>query len=160
MTGDPRPALADHPFLRGMPDEFVAPLARAAVEVSYPASRRLFEEGGPATKFWLIRTGHVALDIQTPGPERLIVETIGDGDVIGLSWLTPTPEWQFGAVAIKPTAVFELDSTEVIRLCDSYPALGYQFARRLLAVATRRLQSTRIRMLDLYSAPARPPGAP
>ena len=152
MTGSQSPALAGHPFLRGMPAEFVGRLATAGAEVSLPADHRLFEEGGRAARFWLIRSGHVALDIHVPGRERLILQTISDGDVVGLSWLAATPEWQFGAEAIQLTTAFELDGAAVIRLCDSDPSLGYQVTRRLLAVAVRRLRAIRIRMLDLYAA--------
>ena len=38
-------------------------------------------------------------------------------------------------------------------LCDRHPELGYQLALRMLAAAVRRLQATRIRLLDLYGAP-------
>jgi len=151
----PAPALADHAFLRGMPADDVARLAGAAVAVSIPAGRRLFDEGSPARKCWLLTSGHVALDLHMPGRPSLIVETLGRGDVIGFSWLSPPHEWQFGAETVEPTEAFELDGATVMALCDRHPELGYQLALRLLAVAVRRLQATRIRLLDLYAAPSR-----
>ena len=41
----------------------------------------------------------------------------------------------------------------MIGICDSDHELGYQLARRLLAVAAMRMHSSRIRMLDLYGSP-------
>jgi hypothetical protein len=41
----------------------------------------------------------------------------------------------------------------VMALCDRHPELGYQLALRMLAAAVRRLQATRIRLLDLYGTP-------
>ena len=40
----------------------LAALAAAASDATFPAGHRIFEEGGFAGKFWLIQSGHVALD--------------------------------------------------------------------------------------------------
>ena len=154
MTGFPATPLAAHAFVRGMSADHVARLADAAVAVSVPAGHRFFEEGGNATKFWLVTAGHVALDLRKPGHADLIVETLGGGDVVGLSWMSPPYEWQFGAVAVEATAAFELDGRAVISLCEGRPEFGYQITKRMAAVASRRLHATRIRLLDLYGAPA------
>jgi CRP/FNR family transcriptional regulator, cyclic AMP receptor protein len=146
--------LTGHPFLRGLPAGYGTVLAGACLVSRTPAGQRLFDEGEPATRFWLIRSGHVALDVHVPGRRRLIVETLGPGDLLGLSWLLPPFQWQFGAVAVTETEAFELDGTAVRAACDGDPGLGYQLLRRLLSAASGRLQATRIRMLDLYAASA------
>jgi CRP-like cAMP-binding protein len=117
---------------------------------------RFFDEGEAASRFWLLRSGHVALDMHMPGSSKLIVETLGPGDLLGLSWLVPPYQWQFGAGAVADTVAFELDSATVRAACDQDPALGYQLLRRVLAAASSRLQASRIRMLDLYGAPGDP----
>jgi CRP-like cAMP-binding protein len=152
VTGVSPSVLAGHAFLHGMPAEHVARLAGIAAEVSVPAGRRFFEEGGEAAQFWLIRTGHVALDLCVPARPKLIVETVGGGDVIGLSWLSAPRRWQFGAEAVQPTTAFVLNGAATSALCDRYPVLGYQVTRQLMDVAATRLHATRIRMLDLYAA--------
>jgi len=159
MTDIAPPPLAAHAFLRGLSLDHVARLAAIAAEVSVPAGHRFFEEGGRADRFWLIRTGHVALDMHLPGRPRLIVETLGDGDMIGISWVALPREWQYGAEAIRPTTAFELEAATVIALCDSDPVFGYQLTRRLLAVASRRLHASRVRLMDLYAAPGNHAGA-
>src|SRR5262249_53839240 len=136
------------------PADDVARLVGAAVAVSMPAGRRLFDEGAPANKCWLLTAGHVALDLHMPGRANLIVETLGRGAVLGFSWLPPPHEWQFGAEALEPTEALELDGATVTALCDSHPELGYQLTLRFLAAAVQRLQATRIRLLDLYAAPS------
>ena len=161
MSKTDAPIFADHAFLRGMSPANVARLAGVAVIVSIRAGQRLFDEGATADKCWLLTTGHVALDLhRQPGQPNLIVETVGGGDVLGFSWLAPPHEWQFGATAVEPTTAFELDGAAVMTLCDSNPELGYQLALRMLAAAVRRLQATRIRLLDLYGAPGQNAQAP
>jgi CRP/FNR family transcriptional regulator, cyclic AMP receptor protein len=153
MNSTEAPALADHEFVRGMSPEDVELLNGAAVSVSIPAGHRLFDEGAPAEKWWLLTGGHVALDMHIPGRPNLIVETLDRGDVLGFSWLAPPHRWQFGAETVEPTTAFELDGPDVMTLCGIHPELGYQLALRMLAAAVQRLQATRIRLLDLYGAP-------
>jgi CRP-like cAMP-binding protein len=154
MNGNPAAALSNHAFVNGMFPDYVERLADAAVGISVPTGHRFFEEGGRADRFWLVTAGRVALDLHTAQRASLIVETLGPGDVVGLSWLSPPYEWQFGAVAVEPTTAFEFDAAAVIALCDSRPEFGYQIVRRMAAVASRRLHATRVRMLDLYASPS------
>jgi CRP/FNR family transcriptional regulator, cyclic AMP receptor protein len=153
-------ALANHEFVRGLADRHVARLAGAATLVTFEPGHRLFEEGGQASSLWLIRSGHVALDLHVVGPGRLIVETIGSGEVIGLSWQAAPFRWQFGAEAIQPTTAFELDTGVLTEFCDADPELGYLLVRRLMMVAVHRLHATRIRMLDLYASSHPPVSLP
>jgi len=79
--------------------------------------------------------------------------------VIGFSWLSPPHEWQFSAETVEATEAFELDGAAVMALCDRHPDLGYELTTRMLAAAVRRLQATRIRLLDLYGTPGPRAGA-
>jgi len=146
--------LGRHAFLLELPDSYVAVLARACHTATVSAGHRFFVEGDTASRFWLITRGHVALDVHAPGPSRLIVETLGEGDLLGLSWLVPPYRWQFGATAVQDTGTYELDAAAVRAACEADPGLGYQLLRRVMSAASSRLQATRIRMLDLYAASA------
>jgi CRP/FNR family transcriptional regulator, cyclic AMP receptor protein len=50
-------ALSAHPFLRGISADHLGNLAEAARDVWFPSRHRLFEDGGNASRFWLIRSG-------------------------------------------------------------------------------------------------------
>ena len=82
-------ALAAHPFLHGMSHDHLTVLADAASDVTFPAKHRLFEDGHSATRFWLIQSGHVTLDLHVPGQGLMSIETIGMGELLGWSWLFP-----------------------------------------------------------------------
>jgi CRP/FNR family transcriptional regulator, cyclic AMP receptor protein len=146
--------LASHRFASGLAPGHLDRLAAIATSIEVGAGTRLFDEGGQATSMWLIRTGRIALDLHVPGRDRLIVETLGPGDELGLSWLLPPARWQFGAVAQVGVSAFELRSAAVTGLCEADHELGYQLTRRLLGTAVGRLQAARIRILDLYAAPS------
>ena len=72
--------LAGHSFVRGLPADGVAQLAALASSVEMAAGQRVFDEGEPANRMWLIRSGRIALDLRVPGRDRVIVETLGPGD--------------------------------------------------------------------------------
>jgi CRP-like cAMP-binding protein len=148
-------ALTAHRFLHGLPCEQVAKLVPAASLVNLPPGRRLFEDGGSAANFWLIRSGSVALDLHIPRSGAVVIETLGMGDVLGWSWLLPPYVWTLGAVTVQPTEAFQFDGRAVRALCDADPDLGYQLTRRFLTVAAERLTATRTRLLDRY-VPVRP----
>lgn len=144
----PASALAGHRFLRGMSPAHLGLLATAASLVNVPAGHRFFAAGRMPHQFWLIRAGQVALDVDVPGRRRIIVETLGRGELVGLSWSLPPGQWQFGAVATQPTEALEFDAAAVLRCCDEDPAFGYELTRRVLAAVAHRLQATRARLLE------------
>jgi CRP/FNR family transcriptional regulator, cyclic AMP receptor protein len=140
------------PLLRGLPADQIARLAAMARHVSYPARHRLFDEGAPADRFWIIDAGEAALDVLVPGAGRLIIETLGRGDAVGLSWLVPPCQWKFGAVCTQPMQAFEFDARAVRAACNEDPALGYSVTTRFMSVAAHRLNATRARLLQARPA--------
>jgi CRP/FNR family transcriptional regulator, cyclic AMP receptor protein len=145
-------SLATHRFLRGMPGDQLADLAKSASVVSFQTECRLFEDGGNATRFWLIRSGRIALDLGVPGGGRVVIEILGMGDVLGLSWLLPPFQWTFGAEAVGPVEAFEFDAPSVQARCASDPALGLELTRRFIGVSVHRLHATRLKLLGLASS--------
>jgi CRP-like cAMP-binding protein len=140
-------SLGTHWFLHGMPGDQLAGLAKSASVVSFPVGCRIFEDGGNATRFWLIRSGRVALDLALPGDGRVTIEMLGMGDVLRLSWLLPPFRWTFGAMAVGPVEAFEFDAPAVRASCASDPALGYELTRRFIGVSAHRLHAIRKRIL-------------
>ena len=145
--------LAAHPFLRGMPCDQLGLLTATACDVRFPARYRLFEDGGNATRFWLIQSGHVSLDLHVPGEGPVVIETIGMGELLGWSWLFPPYRWAFGAVAATPVEAFEFDAPAVREACAADPGLGYELNQRITRVLAKRLQATRVRLITASSLP-------
>ncbi len=69
-------ALAGHPFLHGMPRGYLAVVAPAVADMTLPARHRIVEDVGHATRFWLIRSGRVALHVQVAGEGPVITEVL------------------------------------------------------------------------------------
>jgi CRP/FNR family transcriptional regulator, cyclic AMP receptor protein len=159
MTKQQISVLGAQPFLRGMPSAQLAELAELCEHVSIPSRARLFDEGSRADRFWIIDAGQVTLDASVPGDGRVTIETLGRGDVLGLSWMLPPYQWRFGAVATQPTQAFVFDARAVRAASDADPLLGYELSQRFSAVVVRRLQATRARLIDACTRPAATAGS-
>ncbi|MCZ9339251.1 cyclic nucleotide-binding domain-containing protein, partial [Streptomyces sp. TRM76130] len=61
-------------------------MTRLGRTVSIQAGARLFEEGGRADRFWIVRTGTVTLDLRVPGRRAAVIESLGHGELVGCSW--------------------------------------------------------------------------
>ncbi|MFB7504840.1 Crp/Fnr family transcriptional regulator [Streptomyces broussonetiae] len=126
-------------------------LMRLAREVSFDAGSRLFEEGRRADRFWIVRTGTVALDLHVPGRRSAVIESLGQGELIGWSWHFQPHLWHLGAEAMSPVRAWEFDAEAVRALCAQDPEFGRAIAVWVGQVVAQRLHASRIRLLDLYA---------
>lgn len=136
-----------------MSEDLLRLLAGSGVPTAYETGDRLFAEGTPADRFWVIEHGDVALDMRVPGRGAQVIETLTAGAIVGWSWLYPPFRWQFGAVARDPVQTVVFDGVSVRDRCAADREFGYEMLRLFTPVITDRLQSARLRLLDLYAAP-------
>ncbi|GGV35226.1 hypothetical protein GCM10010495_60250 [Kitasatospora herbaricolor] len=144
---------SQHGFLGALAPAHRDLLAAFAHEVEIPAGARIFEEGGSADRFWIIRSGGAALDVHVPGGPPPVVETLGEGDLLGWSWLFEPYRWHLGAQARGTLLAVEFDAARVRAACGQDPAFGLAVTGAVAAVIARRLKATRTRLLDLYGPP-------
>jgi CRP/FNR family transcriptional regulator, cyclic AMP receptor protein len=146
------PILAKHPFLKGLKPEHLKILVGCASNVRFNAGQFLFHEGEEANEFYMIREGKVAVQIQ--GAERgpIIVQTIGEGEVLGWSWLIPPYRWRFDVKALELTRAIALDGKCLRTKSEEDHDLGYQLLRRFAGIIVDRLEATRLQLLDVYKA--------
>ncbi|MER5948043.1 cyclic nucleotide-binding domain-containing protein [Streptomyces sp. NPDC001904] len=126
-------------------------LMGVARQVNFPEGARLFEEGGRADRFWIIRSGTVALDMHVPGRRPAVIEMLGFGELVGWSWLFEPYRWQLGAETMSPVRAHEFDAELVRDMCDADADLGRRVGHWVGEVLSHRLQAARIRLLDLYA---------
>jgi CRP/FNR family transcriptional regulator, cyclic AMP receptor protein len=144
--------LSEHPFFAGLDDDTVSLLVGCATNVHYRTGEYLFREGGPADRLFVVRRGRVALDVHMPGQPERVVDTVDEGAVVGWSWLVPPYQWFFDARAVQEVSAVAMDASCLRAKCDEDPALGYALMQRVAGVMYHRLQSARVRLLDLYGA--------
>ncbi|MFK4148755.1 cyclic nucleotide-binding domain-containing protein [Streptomyces sp. NPDC004065] len=142
-------------LLTALPHKQRERLMELAKEVSFPEDARIFEAGGTADRFWVIRSGAVHLDQQVTPLRRVTVASLGAGDLLGWSWLFPPYQWDFGAVAFSPVRAYEFDASGVLALCVEDPLLGLSLVRTVAEILAHRLEATRMKLLEQYTIPRR-----
>lgn len=144
----------EHPFFAGLADGFCTLVCGCAKNVRFDAGQYLFHEGEGADQLYLIRHGRVALEVKAPGLGAVAFQTIGEGEVVGVSWLVPPYRWTYDAKAIGLVRAIALDATCLRNKLEADHDLGYELMKRFVPVLVDRLHSTRLQMLDVYGPPA------
>jgi CRP-like cAMP-binding protein len=142
--------IAASPVFATLAPEHLAVISGCAVNEHFPAGAQMFREGDPAERFYLIRSGAIALELQAPGQGTLVIETLHDGEVVGWSWLFEPYRWQFDGRASELTRVVAFDGACLRGKCEADHELGYQLMGRFAATLVERLQATRLQLLDVY----------
>lgn len=142
--------LREHPFFAGFAEEHSHILSGCARNRRFDAGHYLFHEGDPADEFFLIRHGRVALEVAAPGQAPVVIATLRKGEVVGASWLIAPYRWMFDARAIELTRAIGIDAACLRGKCDADPRLGYEMMKRFLPILVKRLNATRLQLLDVY----------
>jgi CRP-like cAMP-binding protein len=118
--------LRQHPFLAGLSDSHMQVLIDCASNVRFAEGAPLIQEGEIANKFYLVRTGRIALETDVNARGKIRIQTVG------------------------------LDGECLRKKCEQDHDFGYEMLSRFSHVMERRLEATRMQLLDLYTIP---PGA-
>ena len=142
--------LKEHPFFADLPGETLELIAGCGRNVHFGQDERIITASEPADVFYVLRSGKVAIEVDTPQQGPLVIETIGPGDLLGVSWLLPPYRWTFGARAVDSTSAIAVDAACLRGKCDDDPALGYEMFKRFAGLVRDRLQATRLQLVDVY----------
>lgn len=143
----------EHPFFAGLDVHFCELVCGCAKNVRFDAGQFLFREGEPANEFYLLRQGRVALQIAVPGRAAVTFQTLEEGEIVGVSWLIPPYRWQYDAQALEPTRAIAIAGSCLRAKCESDHDLGYEMMKRVVPILVKRLQATRMQILDVYGSP-------
>jgi CRP/FNR family transcriptional regulator, cyclic AMP receptor protein len=143
--------LEEHDFLTGLSAGQAASLVSCVKNIRLEPGEFLMREGEEASMFYLLRHGRVALEVHVPGRGPIVMESLGQGDMLGLSWLFPPHRVHLDARAIEPVVALAFDGTCLRGKMEADHDLGFALSRRLLAETYKRLQRVRLQRLDVYT---------
>lgn len=148
--------LPDHPLFSGLAWEFRQILAECAMRAEFEPGEKVVSAGEPANCFYLVVSG--AIDLETPDlPSPARVQTVGEGDVLGWSWLFPPYFWHFNAVARESTRSIFFYGSRLRQMCDRNHDFGYELIKNMSQILIAHLQADRERWIE--AAQANPLGA-
>ena len=146
--------LAQAAEFRHLPAEHRRLIAGCGRTAVFRAGEYLMREGDPADKFYVVRSGAVALQTSVPQRGALTIETLQEGDLIGWSWLFPPYTTAFDARSLEDTHTLVFDGACLRAKCDLDPALGYGLLKLFAGLVVQRLQNARFQLLDVYGTVA------
>jgi CRP/FNR family transcriptional regulator, cyclic AMP receptor protein len=144
------PILAEHPFFNGLPSDYLHLLVGCASNVRFNAGDYICHEGDEADQFYVVRQGKVAVEIHDHLRGAITVQTIGEGEILGWSWLFPPYRWHFDARVVDLTRAIALNGECLRTKSEQDYGLGYELLKRFSLILTQRLEATRLQLLDVY----------
>ncbi|MCD6048838.1 MAG: Crp/Fnr family transcriptional regulator [Verrucomicrobia bacterium] len=141
-------SITQHPFFDGMKPEHLAMLAGGAKEISLAPGDVLFRQGEPASHFYLIESGSVVIESKRADGRAVPVQTLGEGEVLGWSWLFAPFSWHFQAHAVEPSRIIVLSGAHLMVTAERNHDFGYELMKRVTKIVVKRLQATRSLLLD------------
>jgi len=141
--------LVSHPFSRGLDESEIEVLAEHARLTDFGAGAVVFDAGDTADTFYLLRSGLVALRVDTGSSGHRTIQQIAEGSALGWSWLFEPYLWQFAAVAITPVRTIAIDAPALRASFEENPACGFHVLERVSRIMADRLHATRHQVLNL-----------
>jgi len=138
-------------FFRGMKEPHIELISGCATNVRFAEEQFIAREGEPAEHFYLVREGLVSVQCTVPHRGVITISTVGDGEILGWSWLFPPHRWQFDVRTRRPTHALQFDGKCLREKCEQDHDFGYELFHRFMFIAGERLEATRMQLLDMYA---------
>ena len=139
-----------HPFFEGFSEEEIKTISTCGKNQVFQPNEYLAQENNPADVFYLIRTGFVQIDMNIPNQSSKVIQTVGNNEIFGWSWLFEPYRWAFNAKALEITHTITLDGKCLRNKLEHDPKLGFKLMKRFSKLFIERLKMTRLQLLDIY----------
>jgi CRP/FNR family cyclic AMP-dependent transcriptional regulator len=143
-------ALRESPLTAGLGGAERRRLASFARSLSVPAEGVLLQEGEPTPYLGVVVAGRVALRMRVPGRGPITVMTVEPGDIFGWSAVLAPYRATSTAIAVEATESIVLEAPALRLALESDEDLAAALYPRILRSVARRLEGTRLQLLDLF----------
>jgi len=151
-------ALRDVRFLHDIDNEHLLQIADVTRLRDVEPGQPLFHEGDVPQDVFLVVSGNVALDINTPGGGSRRIMAVGPGEILGWSALLEQTQMTATATTLCHAKVAQIKTSQLLTICKRNPRFGYELLRRTSLALAARLSATRLQLLDSFGSQM-PPGA-
>jgi len=140
----------DHDFFRLIPQSAISFLESIVIQRHFSPGQRIFGEGVKHSEIHVVRTGHVRLEMFVPGRGPIPVLSVGSGDLLGWSPLLGDSVMTASAIALDSVTTLSFPGELLRQKCESDHDFGFVLMRVVAKAVSRRLEATRLQLLDLY----------
>ncbi len=143
--------LSDYLIFHDLSDKSLKILSSVTTLVQFRPEEVIFCKGEKSKYFYLIRKGRTVLEDFLEEKGAVTVQVLGEGDVLGWSWLIPPYRWHFEAKAVDDVEAFRIDAEKIREKMAEDHDLGYELLRRFINIVVDRLQATRLHFMGKTS---------
>jgi CRP/FNR family cyclic AMP-dependent transcriptional regulator len=136
-------------FLEGFAPEYLKPLASVANVVEVASNEVIFQEKQKSANIYLVVEGKVALEIWAAGRGAAQIQTVGPGKLLGWTPLLTQGPMTATARTLEPCRLVAINAMQVLDACAQNPRFGMEFMRRTALALSRRLNATRLQLLEI-----------
>lgn len=149
--------LKRYPFFGTLSDAQLKEIAMIAEEETYDKGADVFEQGIPATAFYLLVDGGVSLfyntnfDRQPESRKDVLVGEINPGEVFAISAFIEPYIYSTTVRADKKIRVIRFDSRALHELLEKDPKINCILMRKIAIAAMERLAFTRVQLAAAWA---------
>jgi len=125
-------------------------LASVAEDIRWYQGDIVFEEDQQADTFYVITAGRIGLELTAAARPPIVIQTLGPGDLLGLSWLFPPYRWNWRARATVDTTAIAFDAMAARERLSEHAELQHEMCALVAQQALKRLHGSRTQLLNLY----------
>jgi CRP-like cAMP-binding protein len=145
-------AVKKHPFMRGLPIDYVRLIAGYGRVRDFAAGDYLWRQGNRTVEAFLILTGEIALEITVPHEGKLLFESIRSGEVAGCVAFSYDAPWGFDGRASTPVHSIAVNARTLRAALRRDHELGYQIHSRCAKTLGKRLDASRLRLVESHGS--------
>ncbi len=137
------------PFFGGLNEDQLRGIAMIANEVSCPQGALIFEGDMQAESFYIVVAGDIELLYnggRETGVKDAYVDSVTQGDVLGISALIEPSRYVTSARAEGPVSLIAINGSALLALCQVDQRLGFLIMSKLAKAAHERLHAARIQL--------------
>jgi CRP-like cAMP-binding protein len=140
--------IAGLPPFRGLADDALDHIIRAARSTRYPKDSSVFEQEAEARSFFLLLGGHIRVVRTSPEGHQVIARYISEGELFGIAVAMGRTTYPASAVAAVDCVVLSWPNSIWPDLQARYPGFGAGVAGTIGS----RLQETQDRVMEMSTA--------
>jgi CRP/FNR family transcriptional regulator, cyclic AMP receptor protein len=143
--------LVEHEFFSGFSDDVLNFLCNHSNSYGIKKDLALFRQGEKADKFYVVRNGLMSIQMPAIMGPNLDIQTLGNGQVLGWSWLISPYKWNFQAVARQDTELLMFDGVAILAKCEQDSKFGYEMMRKFAELMSVRLDAARRKLMEEWN---------
>ena len=143
--------LSAHEFFSEFSDDVIKFLCECSSTREIKKGQILFRQGENADKFYIVRSGRIAIQMPAIMGPTLEIQTLDKDQILGWSWLISPYKWNFQTKAEEDSELLQFDGVAILARCEQEPKFGYELLKKFAALMSVGLNAARQKMMDEWN---------